>query len=177
MEDAPRPPHGPSVEPLPIAPPVLAPAATPELVRVTYASMVRRFWALVLDALFLWMLGWLLARAVPADAANGAVTALIAVYLVATTMAGGSVGKRMLGLRVLRAGDGGTLGVVRAVARELMRLPSLGVIAGALWMLDNPRRQTWHDLVGDSVVVREQPLAGSPPWARGVEPGAPPTAS
>lgn len=138
---------------------------TRELVRVTYAGFWRRFWAFVLDAVFLWMLGGLLAQAVPADARRGAVLLLLTIYLVATSATGGSVGKRILGLRVLREQDGSLLGLVRAVVRELVRIPSLFVLVGAFWMLDHPRRQTLHDLVVGSVVVREQPLAASPPWA------------
>jgi uncharacterized RDD family membrane protein YckC len=88
---------------------------------------------------------------------------------------GGTIGHRLAGLRVVRE-DGERVGVPHAVAREVSKLalslPPLGM--GFLWMLDQPRRQTWHDLLANSVVVRESTQfaeaspewAASPPWRR-----------
>jgi uncharacterized RDD family membrane protein YckC len=88
---------------------------------------------------------------------------------------GGTIGHRLAGLRVVRP-DGQRVGVIHAVVREASRvalsLPPLGM--GFLWMLDEPSRRTWHDLLGNSVVVRETALqeqaapewADDPPWRR-----------
>ncbi len=81
---------------------------------------------------------------------------------------GGTIGHRLAGLRVVRE-NGERLGVVHAFVRLMAQLglsfPPLGM--GFLWMLDQPRRQTWHDLVANSVVVREATLfeSASPDWA------------
>ncbi|GGG18163.1 RDD family protein [Caldovatus sediminis] len=73
-------------------------------------------------------------------------------------------GKRVLGLRIVDAGTGGhaALGhlALRYVGYLLSALP-LGL--GYLWMLWDPRRQTWHDKLGRTLVVREAGASRPPP--------------
>jgi uncharacterized RDD family membrane protein YckC len=75
---------------------------------------------------------------------------------------GQTFGKRALGLRVL-AEDGSPCGYGRACSRELLGrvliggfawllvLPGLLSYLAALW---HPLRQTWHDQIGQTIVVR-----------------------
>jgi uncharacterized RDD family membrane protein YckC len=71
------------------------------------------------------------------------------------TSAGQSIGDRILGIRVLDAGTGRALPYVRAFTRALMSsLSAIPLFLGYLWMLWEPRRRTWHDIVADSLVVR-----------------------
>jgi uncharacterized RDD family membrane protein YckC len=71
------------------------------------------------------------------------------------TSAGQSIGNKIMGIRVLDATTGRSLPYVRAFARALMSsLSALAIFIGYLWMLWEPRKRTWHDIVADSLVVR-----------------------
>jgi RDD family len=51
--------------------------------------------------------------------------------------------------------SGRSLPYVRAFVRALVSsLSALALFLGYLWMLWEPRRRTWHDIVADSLVVR-----------------------
>jgi uncharacterized RDD family membrane protein YckC len=70
----------------------------------------------------------------------------------------GSLGQRVLGLRVVRASDGQSLGMGAVVIRYLVWAVCtgtviLGIIAAAM-AADNPFKQTWPDDVSKSVVIR-----------------------
>ena len=59
------------------------------------------------------------------------------------------------GLRVVRAEDGGRLGLRRSFMRScgyLLDLASCSI--GFLWAAADPRRQAWHDKIAGSLVVR-----------------------
>lgn len=135
-------------------------------VQAVYASLLRRLWAFTLDVIFVACLLGLLFDVVPKDARPGAGIGMVALYLLWSTTLEGSVGKRLAGLRVVQASDGEALGWVRAFIREMFIKPVSLFAAGLgfLWMLDQPRRQTWHDLLAGSVVVRELPLEVAPAW-------------
>ena len=71
------------------------------------------------------------------------------------TSAGQSIGNRILGIRVLDADTGRSLPYARAFVRALMSsLSALPCFLGFFWMLWEPRKRTWHDIVADSLVVR-----------------------
>jgi uncharacterized RDD family membrane protein YckC len=71
------------------------------------------------------------------------------------TSAGQSIGNKILGIRVLDTSTGRPLPHVRAFARALMsNLSALPCFLGFFWMLWEPRKRTWHDIVADSLVVR-----------------------
>jgi uncharacterized RDD family membrane protein YckC len=98
----------------------------------------------------------------------GPVLVWLAIHHVGLVCEGGTLGHRLAGLRVTRV-DGGRPSVKQALGRLIVRwslsVPSLGL--GFLWMLDEPQRRTWHDLLAGTVVVRES-LVGQqvgPSWA------------
>jgi uncharacterized RDD family membrane protein YckC len=71
------------------------------------------------------------------------------------TSAGQSIGNKIMGIRVLDAATGRSLPYVRAFVRALMSsLSALPCFLGFFWMLWEPRKRTWHDIVADSLVVR-----------------------
>ena len=75
-------------------------------------------------------------------------------YFHATT-AGQSIGNKILGIRVLDADTGRSLPYARAFVRALVsNLSALPCFLGYFWMLWEPRKRTWHDIVADSLVVR-----------------------
>lgn len=67
---------------------------------------------------------------------------------------GQTIGKRVMGIRVIRMADGGPLGYGSAAIRYLGRIVSaIACLLGYFWMLWDPEKQTWHDKFAGSVVV------------------------
>lgn len=68
---------------------------------------------------------------------------------------GQSLGKQAVGIKVVGGSDGQPIGGGRALGRALFA----GFISGSfcylgyLWALWDPKKQTWHDKIVDSVVV------------------------
>jgi uncharacterized RDD family membrane protein YckC len=68
---------------------------------------------------------------------------------------GGSPLRRKLGVYVLDAETGAFIGKGRAAKRIIMSwVSALALFVGYLWMIWDPQKQTWHDKVAHSVVVR-----------------------
>jgi uncharacterized RDD family membrane protein YckC len=135
---------------------------------IRYATFNQRLWAVLLDALVdLTMLGMLALVASGAEL-GGLFTAWWIIHHVGLVTEGGSIGHRLMSLRVVRQ-SGERMGIVQASVREISRLfvslPPLGL--GLLWMLDQPQRRCWHDIIGDSVVVHERSVSvvDAPAWA------------
>ncbi len=67
---------------------------------------------------------------------------------------GQTIGKRMLGIRVISLDDGGPIGYGRAFIRWIGRYVSAIVIfIGYFWMLWDEESQCWHDEFAGDVVV------------------------
>jgi len=134
---------------------------------ITYATFGRRLWAAVLTLLVDLVVYGVMAS-LAGDAALGPFAFWYALHHVGLVVEGGTFGHRLAGLRVVST-DGTRVGILHAFVRELSRLflsiPPLGL--GVLWMLDEPQRRTWHDILGGTVVVRERVAAASdaPEWA------------
>ncbi|MEU8889839.1 RDD family protein [Streptomyces sp. NPDC048442] len=126
------------------------------------ATPWRRLGAFLLNELFL-ALGLLLLASVPSG--SWAWTTALALYMllcllyspVSTARWGGTPGKLVLGLRVVRAGTGEHLSFGRATGRFVAHLafacvPLLGAL-NYLWCCGE-RSRCLHDLVADTLVVR-----------------------
>jgi uncharacterized RDD family membrane protein YckC len=85
----------------------------------------------------------------------------VAYHAVLEGLFGWTVGKRIIGLRVVRR-DGSRLGFGRAVLRSLLRPLDgeypLGVFVGAALLISTPRRQRLGDFAAGTIVVEEAPL-------------------
>jgi len=67
---------------------------------------------------------------------------------------GQTLGKRVMGIRVVGFDTGGRIGYGRAFVRWLMSIFSFWLFClGYLWMLWDPERQCWHDKAANDVVV------------------------
>jgi uncharacterized RDD family membrane protein YckC len=85
--------------------------------------------------------------------------ALFLIYQVFFSSEGrASIGKKLLGLRVVLDGEGLSLG--RAVIRSALYPISAILGLGFLWALFDRQRQCWHDMAVGSVVVRTRSFAG-----------------
>ncbi|MDA2945737.1 MAG: RDD family protein [Actinomycetota bacterium] len=77
-------------------------------------------------------------------------------YLIPLGRTGQTWGRRIVGIKVVRVGTGAAPGFWRAVGRQLFAgIISANVLyLGYLWMLWDSDRQTWHDKVSGTIVVR-----------------------
>lgn len=133
---------------------------------VRYAGFWRRWFALALDLIVLFF-AYVFVSAVSKGTATGSLTLLFwLMYSVGLTADGGTLGKRMLRLRVVRE-DGTPVPVLRAFIREICVKPLSTILLylGFLWMLDDPQRRTWHDRIAGTIVVVEPPAVAAPAWA------------
>ena len=84
-----------------------------------------------------------------------AVVAGIIYYAKLEGGSGQTIGKRALGIRVVDTRTGGSIGTGRGVGRYFARIVSAIVCyLGYLWMLWDPEKQTWHDKMVNSYVVK-----------------------
>ena len=78
------------------------------------------------------------------------------IYVRAEGKTGQTWGRKIVGIRVVRVSDGLPPGFWRAFGRELFGNIISGQIfyLGYLWMIWDKDRQTWHDKVAGTVVVK-----------------------
>ena len=126
-----------------------APEAAPDLPAYPRAGFGSRLGALALDVLLLGISGALL------NIEDGWLFLLIIVYHVGFwAWKGTTIGGIVCHLRVVRP-DGGPVGFTEALVRGLSAIFSVAVAGlGWFWMLWDPGRQTWHDKIAGTIVVR-----------------------
>lgn len=83
-----------------------------------------------------------------------------AYYTIFTALYGATPGKMALGLKVVRT-DGQPVDWLTAFMREVVgkTLSTLPLLLGYLWAFFHPKRQAWHDLIADTLVVRSGPAS------------------
>jgi uncharacterized RDD family membrane protein YckC len=95
----------------------------------------------------------------PAALAIGiTVTVLLAYYVFAEALAGATLGKTAIGIRVVNASDSGRLGLRQAFLRNLLRLVDslAGYLVGAIVIMVTNRRQRMGDLAAGTIVTTRQ---------------------
>lgn len=76
-------------------------------------------------------------------------------YVIPEGRRGQTLGKRIVGIRTVRKYTGQPLGVGLAIGRYFARfLSSLVCYLGYLWMLWDGEKQTWHDKICNTVVLK-----------------------
>jgi len=151
-------------------------AAPPEAARPAAGLVYGGFWvralALILDAL---ILGVLTSAFLPLTGmgtivevdpnrfavnygANAMSTLVGLVYFIGFwTIRGQTPGMMPFNLKVVRADDGGTVDVVRALLRYVGLIISFAVIfIGVIWAAFDSRKQGWHDKIAGTVVIRPE---------------------
>lgn len=70
---------------------------------------------------------------------------------------GKTIGKKILGIKVVRADNLELVGYGKAFIRETVGkwLSSWIFNLGYLWMIWDPKKQTWHDKIAGTIVVRD----------------------
>jgi len=146
---------------------------TPEGVtlELTLAGLGSRFAAALVDQLIQWALiiALVLGAAAAGPDSAGVVVVITTIVLVfaiqlgyhivfETLASGRSPGKRVTGLRVVRA-DGGPVGFMTSAVRNLVRLLDAlpgTYLVGMVAVLANPRNQRLGDMAAGTLVVRER---------------------
>ena len=76
-------------------------------------------------------------------------------YSVFMNANGGTLGKRMLGMRIERADTGENIGIGRAFGRLIVAYYTYSfLLLGYLWCIWDDKKQTWHDKAVGPLVVR-----------------------
>ena len=128
------------------------------------ASPWRRLVASLVDGLivvFVTFLGEILASLSQEHIASAIVLEVLLFpwiyYVVLTALYGATPGKMLLGIRVVKS-DGRPVDWFTAFMREVVGkiLSSLPLDLGFLWAFFHPKRQTWHDLIANTLVVHRE---------------------
>ena len=97
-----------------------------------------------------------LLRSLPEFALNITITSLYAMIMVGAW--GGTVGKLVLGLRIVRHSDGGKVPYGLALGHSLAGFVSaIPLCLGYLWVALSPSKRGWHDYLCDTRVVYLKP--------------------
>ncbi|GLY77619.1 RDD family protein [Actinoallomurus iriomotensis] len=179
-------PPPPAAEPYPAAPPIAEPygQSAPPGITAELAGRWSRLFAAIIDGIIYSVIGWIIAAPFAGAsamydnkhlgsrlAANG-VTAIIAIIYFTWQHGkwGRTIGKRALGIRVVRAQDGGPIGYGTAAWRVLFTYLityvtcGLGGLLDDLWILWDSKKQALHDKVVKTYVVKADgpdPYAGN----------------
>lgn len=144
--------------------------------QIHYAGLWPRFLALLADGLFFWACFFPITRVVkgvwimsPSDHrwAYGllvtdplclAFLIVMFLYFVALEgLAGATLGKWLVGLRVIRADEGGQPGLARSALRNILRLvnglPAFNIV-GIVLILRSPQRARFGDRIAGTRVIR-----------------------
>jgi uncharacterized RDD family membrane protein YckC len=114
-----------------------------------------RFGAALIDGIGFTIISFALRAAIGAAGSIVAIVIAIAYFsYFEGSPSGQTIGKKLVGIRVIDFNTGGPIGYGRAAVRYVARILSAIVIfIGYLWMLWDPEKQTWHDKLSGSVVV------------------------
>jgi uncharacterized RDD family membrane protein YckC len=124
-------------------------------VATNYAGFGIRFVAWLIDVVILAIIGVVL-NAVHLYPVSTLVSLVYYTALIGSDM-GASVGMMALGLKVIP--DGGnteeTIGYMRAFIRWVVSIISgICIGLGYFWIIWDPKKQSWHDKVANSVVIK-----------------------
>jgi uncharacterized RDD family membrane protein YckC len=119
------------------------------------ASFGQRFLAYLLDVILLNVVGAAFIRGGGLRTiALGTVLTFVYFTLCEGSRAGQTLGKRIVGIRVVDFETGVPIDPTRAFVRTLGRwISGLVLLLGYLWMLWDPDHQTWHDKLSSTTVV------------------------
>lgn len=120
------------------------------------ASFGQRFGAAILDGLIFFVLSLVLQQFLEDRLTQLISTLAGLVYYIALegSLTGQTMGKKVLGIRVVDLAGAGPIGYGRATVRYFGRiLSAIPLLLGYFWMLWDKEKQTWHDKFATTVVV------------------------
>lgn len=150
---------GPAVAPAPPMAPTLPPPILPSAATLPRAGLAIRLGALFIDLILVGVVvgfsSGLLPRFIQFDSGPPVILPLLAIYgAVMWKLKGTTIGGIIFGLKVVRM-DGREMDWPTAVVRALSCFLSLIVAGlGFLWVAIDEERQSWHDKIAGTTVVR-----------------------
>ncbi len=129
--------------------------------RTAYAGFSPRFWASMIDGLIALVIFAIVGASVEAGnksneplATTAALIVALSYYIYSEGRWGRTLGKRMLRLKVVDAKLGKPIGYGRSLVRTFGRcLSGIALGAGYLAMINDARKQCWHDKLARTVVI------------------------
>ena len=119
------------------------------------AGFWRRFGAALIDALVVGIVELILRLILGGTGIALSIVFSFGYYTYFHGRTGQTPGDAALGIRVVDIDTGNVIGYGRAFGRCLVSIVSgLVIVVGYLWMLWDPRKQTWHDKAVSSLPVR-----------------------
>jgi uncharacterized RDD family membrane protein YckC len=136
-------------------PPTAAPLAAPDLASFPRAAFMERLGAFALDTILVLITApWLRGLFGRGSGEEAVFLLLLAYHIGFWAWKGTTVGGIICQLRVVRV-DGTPLRFVDALVRGLSSIFSFAVLGlGCLWILKDPERQSWHDKIAGTYVVK-----------------------
>lgn len=142
----------------PVTPPA-TPQAPMETGNVNYATFIERFLAVLIDAVIIMIVGVILGTIFGQDSPIAQLLNMLVamgyyVYMVGTY--GATFGKRAMNIKIVKEGGGEQVNYVDAFLREIVGKFISGIVffVGYLWMLWDPKKQTWHDKIAKTIVIK-----------------------
>jgi uncharacterized RDD family membrane protein YckC len=133
---------------------------------VVYASFFERLVAVIIDqilvGIFSFVFGFISglsfggSEGVKFFAGSASMILSISYYVYFISQKGATIGKQAMKIRVQKEDTGENLDVVGAILRELVGkfISGAVLLLGYFWMLWDPKKQTWHDKIAKSIVVK-----------------------
>jgi uncharacterized RDD family membrane protein YckC len=154
---------------------VIKPQVVSPVESLQYAGFWRRFLASSIDSFILLMLGVIVgfllgifSSILGLNSTSSVYTMLksivnvlmylvgIVYYIYYTGHTGQTFGKRAMGIKVVRLSDNLPIGYTGAFLREIVGkfISAFVLLLGYIWMLWDSNKQTWHDKIANSVVIK-----------------------
>lgn len=138
------------------------PQPQPQAASGQYVGIGPRLVAVIIDGIILFIIEYILLTILGQNQAGLSyfieTVILVAYYTVMEATRGASVGKMVMGLRVVRQ-DGGPISWTESLIRNLLRIIDalpFAYIVGAIIMSTNPLKQRLGDKVAHTVVIRSR---------------------
>ena len=118
------------------------------------------FWirvgAAIIDIIILGILGAILAAITSGQSGGFQFIINILYYVLFTGLRGQTLGKMVVGIRVVRPSNGEVPGLARAVLREVLGklISTIVILLGYIWVAFDPHKRGWHDKIAGTYVVR-----------------------
>ncbi|HEY6960766.1 MAG TPA: RDD family protein [Gaiellaceae bacterium] len=121
------------------------------------AGFWRRFGAAFIDGILLNIVSWILLFVLGTGGYVLSAIISLGYYTFFHGRTGQTPGDAAVGIRVLDIEDRSVIGYGRALGRTIVSIASgVVILLGYLWMLWDPRKQTWHDKAVRSLPIMDR---------------------
>lgn len=143
------------------------PSPTVGTTNVVYASFGKRFLALIIDTLILELISFVVSMFLGKTSSNGFSLTGAPAYFVyflydvfnifLIVKFGKTLGKMAMKIKIVDVNTNNIPSIGNVILREVIGkfLSSIALSLGYLWMLWDPKKQTWHDKIAKTVVIKE----------------------